>query len=160
MVKSDFGQIGERGIFLKYTDTMAEFNALWFEQNEIYRKAAKDFGISESVLWILYSILDAGGMMRQSEISAVIIQPRQTTNSALKKMEKDGLITMCESTSRRCKDVSLTKRGREIAERSARKVISAEHEAMNELTPEEQAQMLSLLRKYNSKLSERLGETK
>lgn len=56
---------------MKYTDKMAEFNSLWMEQNEIYRRAAKNFGISESVFWILYSLTEAGGTLRQSVISAM-----------------------------------------------------------------------------------------
>ena len=79
---------------MKYTDKMAEFNSLWMEQNEIYRRAAKNFGISESVFWILYSLTEAGGTLRQSVISAMTCLPKQTTNSALKKLESDGMITM------------------------------------------------------------------
>lgn len=121
---------------MKYTDKMAEFNSLWMEQNEIYRRAAKNFGISESVFWILYSLTEAGGTLRQSVISAMTCLPKQTTNSALKKLEPTE-ITMCESTSRRCKDVTLTEKGREAAERTAARIIIAEHSAMEELSPEE-----------------------
>lgn len=145
---------------MKYTDKMAEFNSLWLEQNEIYRRAAKNFGISESVFWILYSLTEAGGTLRQSAISAIICQSKQTTNSALKKLESDGMITMCESTSRRCKDVTLTEKGREAAERTAARIIIAEHAAMEELSPEEQELLIKILNKYNKQLSKKIGELK
>lgn len=141
-------------------DNLAEFNARWMEQNEIYRKAAKRFGLSESVFWILYFLQEAGGTLGQREICAAMCLPKQTTNSALKKLESDGMISMSESASRRCKDVSLTDSGREVAERTVEKIISTEHRAMDELSQEEQEQFLQLFNKYNKILSKRIGEVK
>lgn len=141
-------------------DNLAEFNARWMEQNEIYRKAAKRFGLSESVFWILYFLQEAGGTLGQREICAAMCLPKQTTNSALKKLEADGLICMSESTSKRCKDVSLTDAGRTVAERVAGRIIDAEHRTMGELSTEEQEQFLRLFNKYNKILSKRIGEIK
>ena len=141
-------------------DNLAEYNARWMEQNEIYRKAAKRFGLSESVFWIMYFLQEAGGTLGQREICAAMCIPKQTTNSALKKLESDGLISMSESISRRRKDVSLTDAGREMAERTAGRIIAAEHCTMGELSAEEQEEFLRLLNKYNKILSKRIGEIK
>ncbi len=70
------------------------------------------------------------------------------------------MITMCESTSRRCKDVTLTEKGREAAERTAARIIIAEHSAMEELSPEEQELLIKILNKYNKQLSKIIGELK
>ncbi len=141
-------------------DNLAIFNMLWKEQNEIYRKASKRFGMSESVFWILYALLEAGGTMGQREISAAICMPKQTTNTALKKLETEGMITMSESSSRRCKDVSLTEKGRSAAELTAGRVIAAEHTALDKLSEKEQEQFLGTFSKYNKILNKTIGELK
>lgn len=141
-------------------DNLAEYNSRWMEQNEIYHKAAKRFGLSDSVFWIMYFLQEAGGTLGQREICAAMCVPKQTTNSALKKLESDGLISMSESASRRCKDVSLTDAGREMAERTAGRIIAAECRTMGELSAEEQEEFLRILNKYNKILSKRIGEIK
>lgn len=141
-------------------DNLAIFNTLWKEQNEIYRKASKRFGMSESVFWILYSLLEAGGTMGQREINAAICMPKQTTNTALKKLEIEGMITMTESSSRRCKDVSLTEKGQNAAELTAGRVITAEHTALGKLSEDEQKQFLETFRRYNKILNKTIGEIK
>lgn len=142
------------------TDKLAEFNARWMEQNEIYRKAAKRFGLSESAFWILYFLQESGGTLGQREICAAMCLPKQTTNSALKKLESDGFIIMTESSSRRCKDVSLTEAGHRCADITAGRVIAAEHLAMSGLTDEEQEQFIELFSKYNKLLNKRIGDIK
>lgn len=67
---------------------------------------------------------------------------------------------MCESTSRRCKDVTLTEKGREAAERTAARIIIAEHAAMEELSQEEQELLIKILNKYNKQLSKIIGGLK
>lgn len=138
---------------------MAAFNTMWHEQNEIYRKTAKRFGLSESVFWILYSLTEAGGTLGQSEICAEICQPKQTTSSALKSLERNGIVTMSEAGGRR-KSVTLTQKGQTLAEQTARKIIEAENTAMEELSAEEQKLFLELFNKYNKLLSKKIGDIK
>lgn len=139
---------------------MADFNALWKEQNEIYRMAAKRFGIAESVMWILYFLREGGGCRTQRDICSSMIQPKQTTNSAIKQMEKQGLITMADGDDRRVKLVKLTAAGSQLAGRTADIIINAENRSMDSLTQSEQEQLTSLLRKYNNTLKKEMGDNK
>ena len=138
---------------------LAEFNSQYKAQNDVYRNLAKRFGISESVFWILYFLSFNGGTMPQKDICTAMYLPKQTTNSALKKLESAGVISMSRSKSR-CKDVSLTPEGKEIAERTVDRALAAELRTMEELTEEEQREFLRIFNKYNNKLSKRFGEIK
>lgn len=137
---------------------MADFNALWKEQNEIYRSAAKHFGLSESALWILYSLCEGGGCRTQRDICSSMIRPKQTTNSAIKQMEKRGLITMSDGEDRRVRTVRLTPSGQRLEQQTAELVIKAENRSMESLTESEQEQLIMLLSKLNSTLKKEMGD--
>lgn len=142
----------------KTSHSMAEFNSLWKEGNEIYRNAAKKFGLSESVMWIVYFLRESGGSLTQRDICACMNQPKQTTNSALKQMERNGLITMTDGEDRRCRTVALTKMGNELAQRTVDKIIDAENYTMDQLSAQEQEQLMALFRKFNNILKKKIGE--
>lgn len=141
-----------------FNSGMADFNALWKEQNEIYRSAAKHFGLSESVMWILYFLCEGGGCRTQRDICSSMIQPKQTTNSAIKQMEKRGLITMADGEDRRVRTVKLTPSGMQLAQKTAEFVIKAENRSMESLTESEQKQLITLLSKFNSTLKKEMGD--
>lgn len=139
---------------------MMELNSLWKEQDDIYRGIARQMGINESVFWILYCLRNSGESMTQSFMCSMMLEPKQTINTALKKMECDGLITLSDGGNRRSKYISLTEKGVSLAESTVDKVISAERGAMDMMTEEEQRQFLGLFRKYNNCLKEKMGEIK
>lgn len=53
------------------------FNEIMNENDSIYRKLSKTFGMSECALRVLYTLRVEGGAMLQSEICAYIFQPKQ-----------------------------------------------------------------------------------
>ena len=137
---------------------MMELNGLWKEQDDIYRSIARKLGVNESVFWILYCLRNSGGNITQSLMCSMMLEPKQTINTALKKMECGGLITFSESGSGRSKFITLTEKGVSLAESTVDRVISAERGALDMMTEEEQRQFLGLFRKYNDCLKEKMGE--
>lgn len=67
---------------------IAAYNSLWKEQNEIYSAAARSFGLSDSAMWILYFLRLNNGTCQQKELASSLSQPKQTTNSAVKQLER------------------------------------------------------------------------
>lgn len=71
---------------------IAAYNSLWKEQNEIYSAAARSFGLSDSAMWILYFLRLNNGTCQQKELASSLSQPKQTTNSAVKQLERGGYV--------------------------------------------------------------------
>ena len=127
---------------------LSEFNSIIKESDDIYRCAAKLSGLSDCAFWILYTLRADGEAVTQSEICSIIYQPKQTVNSALKKLEQDGILQLTEMTDRRSKQLSLTDKGRRLAEQTVDRVIAAEQKALSGLTDKEQEAFLQLFHKY------------
>ena len=139
---------------------MMAFNVLWKEQDDIYRGIAKTLGLNESVFWILYCLRGSGENVTQSFMCSMMLEPKQTINTALKKMESDGLIFFSDSGDKRSKYIYLTEKGAALAKNTVDRVIVAERTAMEMMTEDEQRQFLELFRKYNDCLKEKMGEIK
>lgn len=139
-------------------ERLAVYNAILKENDGLYRGLGKAFGLSECALWILYTLRVEGEGCTQAEISSIVYQPRQTVNSAMKKLENGGYLVLEEIPGRRGKRVYLTDRGRQLAWQTADRVLEAEKEALSGLTDEEQQALLSTFRKLTDMLRERVGE--
>lgn len=94
---------------------IAAYNSLWKEQNEIYSAAARSFGLSDSAMWILYFLRLNNGTCQQKELASSLSQPKQTTNSAVKQLERGGYVTLKCGSDRRCRLVELTPKGSGLA---------------------------------------------
>lgn len=127
---------------------LTEYNSIIKETDELYREAAKALGLSDSAFWILYVLRAEEKDLTQSEICDALYQPKQTVNSALKKLENDGYIELTERDDRRSKRINLTKKGGKLAEETVDRVIAAEYRTLEGLTEQEQEGFIQLFRKY------------
>ena len=64
---------------------LSEYNSIIKENEEIYHKIARKFGLSDCAFWILYTMCEEEGTLTQSSICDALYQPKQTVNSALMK---------------------------------------------------------------------------
>ena len=135
---------------------LAAYNELYKEQDDLYRAAAHGFGLSDCAFWVLYALREAERPMTQSDVCAAVYQPKQTVHSALKKLIGEGFLRLTEGRDRRSKYLVLTERGEALARRTVDPVMAAETAAMNTMTETEQAQFLSLCRRYNTALRQYL----
>ena len=88
---------------------MRRFNHLLQETDAVYHEMAQHWGLSDSVMGVLYTLCDAGGRCRLRDICYWSGMTKQTVNSALRRMEGDGLIYL--EAAGRGKDVCLTPEG-------------------------------------------------
>lgn len=136
---------------------LEECNNLYKRYDSLYRKIARDFEMSESVLFILYFMRIAGGACSQSEICNGILQSKQTVNSAIKKMGEEGLLCLsCREGNKKSKCITLTPAGVGVAEKTADRVIEAEAAAISAMSGEEMERFLELYEKFISLLAAEL----
>ena len=114
--------------------------------------------MSECSFWILYSLRETNTSITQSELCYALSQPKQTINSALKKMQDYGFIELLISQDRRKKYIRLTDKGALLAQETVDKVILLENQTFDTFTEEEQSLFLQLLHKYTDNLKINLSE--
>ncbi len=136
---------------------LLEYNALMKENDELYRIAARTLRMSDCSFWILYALRDTQQEITQSELSAMLFLPKQTVNSALKKLEKDGYLVLQSIDQRRTKRIRLTEKGLALAQETVDRVMAAEMAALGGMSEEEQDTLLGGFRKFTELLRERLS---
>lgn len=118
---------------------LLHWNSLYQQLNETYRQYATQKGVSETTLWLLYFLCEQGGSCEQRALCRSLLDPPQTVNSSLKKLEQQGLISLkLVAGSRKNKEVSLTEAG--------------EQQSFSDLSEREQLQMLTLMQKHQDLL--------
>lgn len=130
------------------------FNDVFKENNDIYQKIIRTMGISSCEFWILYILSLEEEALTQRKICELLFEPKQTVNSALKKMKSDGLIELVALQDRRSKQVLLTEKGKEMAHQKVVWVIEIEKEAEERMGNKEMNSFLELFHKYNQILKE------
>lgn len=128
---------------------LAAFNQLYKEMDELYHVYAKEQGISDTVFWILYSLYENNSSYIQKELCSEWHYPPQTVNSALKSLEKQGIISLeAVPGNKKNKLVSLTEHGLTLTQRVIARLTDAERNAILSMTADERRTLLSLTEKY------------
>jgi DNA-binding MarR family transcriptional regulator len=123
------------------------------EQFALYDEYAKRNGILMKTFLVLNALFYAKDGMTQKEICDTVYESKQTVSLIIKKLLKDGYVTMEENTEdKRNKTVKMTDEGRAYAEKPVRHITWAEDTAMSMFTPEEQKQLIDLSRTFTKNL--------
>ena len=129
------------------------FDNFWREQNQLYRDVATSFGISESAFSILYAIFLAGeNGISQRDICVQMCIGKQTVNSSIHKLEREGVVVLKSGPGRRGLLAHLTPVGLELAERTVALMVEAELAALREFDDRELELSLLLGRRYTDAL--------
>ena len=128
-----------------------DYTHLAGEINGLYHEMAVRMGISDSVMNILYVICEKGDRCLQSEISKLTGMSRQTINSAIRKLEKDGIVYLMPGQGRNTV-VCLTEHGQAFSAEKMGPIFSVERQVWGEWTAEEQRQYLALTQRYRDAL--------
>lgn len=145
----------ETGPYL--SPNLREFNHINKEYNDIYHEAIVRMGLSESAFDILYSVCELGDGCLQRDICKVCYIPKQTVNSAVRKLEKEGYLVLHKGHGRQM-HISMTEMGKEKLKQWIYPMIRSENEAFQALTEEETIQLLNLHRKYVTALRKNMSD--
>lgn len=133
------------------------YNRLIAEIDEVYHEIALKQGFSDSVMAILYVLVDHDGNCRLPELIKASGENKQTINSALRKLEREGIVYL-EPAGGRSKRVCLTEKGTNIARETVGRVLAAEGRIYASWSREEWELYLQLTRRYLQQLREEMKE--
>lgn len=132
---------------------LRKFNAILKETDAIFNKLAKQSGLSDCSFWIMYSLRDSGGECTQKELCDQWTFSKQTVNSAIKGLEKNGYIDLTSSKEdKRSKLIRLNEQGILFAKESIDFVFELEELTLQRMNPSQRAAMIELNRTYKSML--------
>lgn len=132
---------------------LREYNRIYKQFNDIYRDIATQIGVSSSVFDIMYTICELGNGCQQKDICEATFIPKQTVNSSIRILEKEGFLRL-ESGKGRGMKIYLTPLGEEKIERLMRPVIDMETQAFEAFGEEQTQALLELNSRYNAALRE------
>ena len=95
----------------------------------------------------------------QARICEFLREPKQTVNSALKKLEAGGYLTLSPGADQRSKPVRLTDSGLQLAHDRVDRIPEAEAEALRRMTPEECERFIQLMTRFRTLFEAVLLET-
>lgn len=130
-------------------EKLKRINCLANEMDALYHQAAQKLGVSDSILCILYMIHEKGDGCLLCDICSDSGLSKQTINSALRNLERDGILYL-EPDKGKNKRIRLTEKGKAFTDRTAVRLHQAECSAFEEWTEEELEQYLHLMKKYNT----------
>ena len=139
-----------------YVDAqLRRFNLLISHIEASYHEAAVKMGLSDSAMLILYTICWCGNECLLRDITSGA--SRQTVNSALRKLEADGIVYL-ESAGGRKKKVCLTQKGDRLVQDTVLHLIEIENDIFGGWTKEEKNTYVELTQRYLSSFQEKAGE--
>ena len=125
------------------------------EIDAAYHDASLKMGLADSAMQILYSVHMAVGELYPSEIARLCGMSRQTVSSALRALEKQGILYL-EAGAGRSRPVRLTQAGEALCRERVAPIAAAEESIWNGWTEEDRSAYLRLSRQYLEDLRARV----
>lgn len=137
--------------------SFTRFNILSWETDNLYHAIALSFGLSDSAMNIMYILSYENGKAPLSYICRYSGLQKQTVNSALRKLEEEGLIKL-ESINGKEKSVVLTESGKEKARSTVDHLIDWENNIITSFDEKDFSLLLAMNEKYLIQLKAHLTE--
>ena len=122
-------------------------NHIISEMESLYHQVSLKMGISDSVSIVLYTIHVTEGICLLSDIYKKSGISKQTVNSAIRRLEDEGILYLEQHTGR-SKKIILTEIGNKYINKTVAKLYEAEVQAFESWTKEEINTYVNLMEKY------------
>ena len=139
------------------SEAMRRFNMLFGELDSLYHDLSLKLGVSDSVSMIMYTICSEGDSLPLSDICRNTGLSKQTVNSAIRGLERDGVICL-EAVDGRAKRVCLTEKGRAFAEKTVYRIIDMENGIFEEWSEEDVKTCLDLFGRFISSFRDKVNK--
>ena len=124
-------------------EDIKKYYDLWFNFNNIYERWAKTHGLTVNTLFVFYTINENEGICTQQFISEKLLLPKQTINSILQTIQKNGYIQMtADENDKRNKLISLTHYGKQYTEKLLGELYHFEEDAFTSMDDQQRTDML------------------
>lgn len=133
---------------------MRRYNHLVGEIDGVYHEMSLKLGLSDSAMIVLYTVCDSGSSCPLRDICLRSGLSKQTVNSALRKLEAEGVVYL-EPVSARSKSVCLTEAGQALAAETAGKIIRIENDIFDSWPQADVEQYLELTERFLLALREK-----
>ena len=121
---------------------------IYNENPLLYPRLARACGLPDCAFWLLYTLRSEEAPLTQTQLSEQLSLPKQTVNSALKKLvEEGGLRLEAADGNLKNKRVCLTEAGEAFLRRTVDRVFGVESAAAARLTEEERSALVALSQK-------------
>lgn len=125
------------------------------EQDFIYHNVAVKFGLSDTAMWVLYNVYASKNVITQQELCRQCFFPKQTVNTAITCLSKNGYVELeVIPGTRNQKKILLTEKGNMLAEDTIAPLIEAESRAYSALSHEELETYLEMTTRLTVSLRE------
>lgn len=148
------GEKWEIKMLFIHNDMLKELNKIQREITEVYHGVYLELGISSTAFSILYALVDLGDGCRQIDIVKAYFISKQTINSSIKNLVKNGYVEL-KSSKGNDRLIFLTPKGRQLVEKKIYPFFEVENSVIDELSKEEQLMFVLLMKKYLQKLKEK-----
>ena len=138
-------------------EEMKRYNHLNTEIEGVYHEAAWRLGLSDSAMFILYTICEHDGSCLLGDITRLSGISKQTINSALRKLENDGIVFL-EPAGKKKKKVCLTEKGKRTVKDTVCRLIEIENNIFSSWKAQERELYLELTQRYLTALKEGIHE--
>lgn len=128
-------------------EKLHRINYLTAELDALYHQASFRLGLADSEMRVLYAIYDNGQSCLLSDIYKQSGISRQTVNSALRKLEAEGIVYL-EQANGRSKRACMTEAGRGRARGTVARIFDAEQATFAAWTDDELNEYVRLLNKF------------
>ena len=139
------------------THALQEFNASINEIDGLYHEFAKNVGLSDSAFHILYAMVQLGNGCLQVDIARNYFLSKQTINSAVRNLEKQGYITLHKGKGRDM-HLNFTPKGELLVKEKIYLIFQIEDAILEAMTPEEVKAYMALSKKYATLLRQQLTQ--
>lgn len=137
------------------SQNMKRCNHLQGEIEAVYHDAALKFGLTDTIQFILYTICYLEDPCPLNDVVRMTGVSKQTINSAIRKMEKQGLVCLIAATPK-TKNLVLTEKGKELAEKTVIRLMRAEDEIFSEWPKEDVQKYLELNERFLNGMKEKI----
>lgn len=139
------------------SQNMKRCNHLQGEIEAAYHEAALKFGLADSTQFILYTVCYLGDNCPLNDVVRITGISKQTVNSAIRNMEKQGLIRLIAATPK-TKNIVFTEKGKNIAENTVIRLMKAEDDIFVSWPEEDVQKYLELNERFLNDLKEKIGQ--
>ena len=136
-------------------DSICKINCLNEEIESLYHQASVKLGVSDSVSFVLYMTYINKGKCLLYDIYKSSGISKQTINSAIRKLENEDIIYL-EKYNGKSKIVCLTEKGKEYANKTAKKLYEAEFSTFKDWDKKEMEIYLELMEKHRNSFKKQI----
>lgn len=136
----------------------AKLNAVERNIAKLYHQIAVQLDISDSEMWVLYSLSEPDAIQTQNSIAEAMGVPKQTINSAINVLIRKGYIYQEKLTSaRNSKSIHLTDKGIAYCREAILPILRAEEKALGRLSEKELEIYIDLAIRHGRYMQEELS---